>query len=94
MTKSKCKMSSDSYMEKQSIPTPKQLAMVLNGYRKKLKLTQKQAAENVGLFPKTISALENSPDSSSIASLFKLLSALGLELVLKPRSTERNDGEW
>ena len=87
-------MSSDSYMEKQSIPTPKQLAMVLNGYRKKLKLTQKQAAENVGLFPKTISALENSPDSSSIASLFKLLSALGLELVLKPKSTGRSGGEW
>ncbi len=87
-------MNNDSYMEKHSIRTPGQLAMVLNGYRKKLKLTQKQAAENVGLFPKTISALENCPDRSSIASLFKLLSALGLELVLKPSSTERTGGEW
>jgi HTH-type transcriptional regulator/antitoxin HipB len=94
MIKTECKMSNDSYMEKQSIRTPLQLAMVLSGYRKKLKLTQKQAAENVGLFPKTISALENSPDSSSIASLFKLLSALGLELVLKPKSTVHNNGEW
>ncbi|MEI7788056.1 MAG: helix-turn-helix domain-containing protein [Chlorobiaceae bacterium] len=81
-------------MEKQAIRTPMQLAMVLSGYRKKLKLTQKQAGENVGLFPKTISALENSPDDSSIASLFKLLSALGLELVLKPKSIGRNGGEW
>jgi hypothetical protein len=38
--------------------------------------------------------LENSPDGSSIAGLFKLLSALGLELVLKPKSTERSGGEW
>jgi HTH-type transcriptional regulator/antitoxin HipB len=81
-------------MEKQSIRTPMQLAMVLGGYRKKLKLTQKQASEKVGLYPKTISALENSPETSSIESLFKLLSALGLELVLKPKSTGRTEGEW
>ena len=87
-------MSSESYMEKQAVRTPMQLARVLNGYRKKLNLTQKQAGEKVGMFPKTISALENSPDNSSIASLFKLLSALGLELVLKPKNGERNDGEW
>lgn len=87
-------MSNDSYMEKQAIRTPMQLAMVLSGYRKTLKLTQKQAGDKVGLFPKTISALENSPDGSSIASLFKLLSALGLELVLKPKSTVRSGGDW
>jgi HTH-type transcriptional regulator/antitoxin HipB len=71
-----------------------QLAMVLNGFRKKRKLTQKQAAEKVGLLPKSISAMENHPEKSSLESLFKLLSALGLELVIKPKRTGQSDGEW
>ena len=87
-------MSNNSYMEKQAIRMPMQLAMALSGYRKTLKLTQKHAGDKVGLFPKTISALENSPDGSSLASLFKLLSALGLELVLKPKSIACSGGEW
>lgn len=81
-------------MESQSIRTPMQLAMVLGGFRKKLKMTQKQASLKVGLYPKSISALENSPETSSIESLFKLLSALGLELVLKSKSLGSSDGEW
>lgn len=40
----------------------------------------------VGLLPKTISALDSDPRRSSVASLFKLLSTLDLELVLKPKS--------
>jgi HTH-type transcriptional regulator / antitoxin HipB len=71
-----------------------QLAMVLNGFRKKRKLTQKQAAEKVGLLPKSISAMEHHPEKSSLESLFKLLSALGLELVIKPKRTGQSDGEW
>jgi HTH-type transcriptional regulator/antitoxin HipB len=81
-------------MNEQSIRTPMQLAMVLNGFRKKRKLTQKQAAEKVGLLPKSISAMENHPEKSSLESLFKLLSALGLELVIKPKRTGQSDGEW
>ena len=39
--------------------------------------------------------MENNPDGSSIASLFKLLSALGLEPVLRPKgSAGLSDGEW
>ena len=77
--------------------TPHQLAQVLRGQRKALGFTQKQVADLVGLFPKTISALESTPDRSRIDSLFKLLSALGLELVLRPRSAvaEPTDNvEW
>lgn len=64
---------------------PKQLAAQLRGQRQFLHLTQKQAASLVGLLPKTISALESSPERCSVASLFKLLSALGLELTLRPK---------
>ncbi|MEJ7747361.1 MAG: helix-turn-helix domain-containing protein, partial [Luteimonas sp.] len=66
--------------------TPKQLASVLRGQRRASKLTQKQAAALVGLLPKTISAFESEPGRGSVDSLFKLLSALGLELVLQSKT--------
>ena len=82
-------------MMEQTVRMPMQLANVLQENRKKLKLTQKQAGEKVGLLPKTISAMENNPEGSSISSLFKLLSALGFEPVLHPKgSAGLSDGEW
>lgn len=64
---------------------PDQLGKILRGRRRSLNLTQKEAAELVGLLPKTISALENRPESSSVDTLFKYLSALELEMRLQPR---------
>lgn len=69
-----------------TIHTPGQLAQVLRGQRMAQGLTQKAASEPVGLLAKTISKLEAKPESSSVASLFKLLSALNLELVLRPKA--------
>jgi HTH-type transcriptional regulator/antitoxin HipB len=77
--------------------TPDQLATVLRGQRQASKLTQKQAADLVGMLAKTISALESDPGRCSINSLYKLLSALGLELVLRPKSSTKpatNQLEW
>ena len=78
--------------------TPRQMAQALKGWRKSRKLTQAQAAERVGLLPKTISSLESAPDASTLASLFKLLSALDLELVIRSKAMGANDkaskGEW
>lgn len=77
------------------IRTPNQLAMLLQGYRKQLHLTQKQTADKVGLLAKTVSALENDPEGVTISSLFKLLSALDLEMVLQPKvAAKSNKGEW
>lgn len=77
------------------IRTTQQLAMVLQGYRKQSGLTQKQAGSKVGLLPKTISGLESNPDNSGIASLFKLLSTLDLELILQPKkSNSASREEW
>lgn len=66
--------------------TPDQLSALLRGRRQAIRLTQKQAAALVGLLPKTISALESHPGRSSVDSLFRLLSALGLEMVLQPKA--------
>lgn len=75
--------------------TPEQLAIVLRGQRRARKLTQKQAADLVGLLPKTISAMESEAERASVGTLYKLLSALDLELVLQPKSDGVTSGsEW
>lgn len=67
--------------------TPQQLAQVLRAQRARKQLTQALAGRNVGLLQKTISALEQKPEKSSIESLYRLLSALGLELVIREKPT-------
>jgi HTH-type transcriptional regulator / antitoxin HipB len=68
--------------------TPEQLGAVLRARRRQLGLTQAVAGARVGLRPKTLSALEVNPAPSSIRTLFRALSALGLEIVLRPRQRE------
>lgn len=75
-----------------TIRTPAQLAQVLRGQRMAQGLTQKAAGEPVGLLPKTVGRLESAPDRSTVESLFKLLSALNLELVIRPKSKQTS--EW
>ena len=74
--------------------TPSQLGQTLRGQRKSQQLTQKDAAKMVGLLPKTISKLELATETATIESLFKLLSALELELVVRARSANAQDKEW
>lgn len=74
--------------------TPTQLGQVLRGQRKSQKLTQKEAAQVVGLLPKTISKLELATETATIESLFKLLSALQIELVIRSKSQESPNREW
>ncbi len=81
-------------MKSQAVRTPMQLARLLNGQRKERGLSQKTAAAKVGMAPKTISALENHPDGSTIASLFKLLSALDLEILLQQKLYVEDKEFW
>jgi HTH-type transcriptional regulator/antitoxin HipB len=73
--------------------TPRQLAQVLRGYRKSRQLTQAQAARLGGLLQKTVSNLELVPERTSVESLFKLFSALNLELVLREKSAPSRPDE-
>lgn len=74
--------------------TPKQLGQTLRGQRKSQQLTQKDAARAVGLLPKTVSKLELATETATIESLYKLLSALQLDLVVRSRSPDTKDTEW
>lgn len=79
---------------KTTAQTPKQLGQILKGQRKSQALTQQKTADRVGLLPKTISKLELDTETSTIESLYKLLSALELELVVQSKSQESSDKEW
>jgi HTH-type transcriptional regulator / antitoxin HipB len=55
--------------------------------------------DRVGLRQETVSAFENKPDNTKLATLFKLLAALDLELqiVLRGTANKANSGwdqEW
>jgi HTH-type transcriptional regulator/antitoxin HipB len=78
------------------ISTLQTLSGMIRDYRNKQNMTQGQIARLVGIKQSTVSAIENSPDSCKISTLFKVLSALKLEIHLVPRKTDTDsDGvEW
>lgn len=80
-------------MKDYSIKTPQQLGAVLEGYRKNQGLTQTAVGSKVGLAQSVVSSLEKSPQRAGLARIFKLLAALDLEIVVRPRGTGRKT-EW
>lgn len=62
------------------IHLPKDLALKVINQRKKLKLSQADVADLVGLKQKTISAFENKPERTKLETLFLILSAVELDI--------------
>ncbi len=71
------------------ITSPDMLAQSLKNARRHRHLTQQGTADLIGIKQATVSAFENHPERSRLETLFKLLSALELELHV----TERNRPE-
>lgn len=69
------------------VRTSQQLPGLLQAFRKQTGMTQAEAAVRLGVTQQTMSALERNAEKVSAARLMKLLSILGVELVL------RKDGE-
>lgn len=77
------------------IRTPTQLKTVLRSLRRAQGLNQSEFGRKVGLSQERISAIENHPERVTTDQLLTLLMALGMELVIKPRSLEANPpGNW
>jgi len=70
------------------IRTPAQLGPILKSRRQQRCLTQSSAASRVGLKQTTVSAVESDALRTSVGTLYKLLSALDLELVLRDKHAE------
>lgn len=81
------------------IHSPHELALLIKHQRKKLQLSQTDVGALVGLKQKTISAIENTPDNVRLNTLFRVLSALNVDMKLTPKqpsssSTTAWDDEW
>ena len=72
------------------IKTPAQLKVALRSLRHAKGLNQSEFGRKVGLSQERISAIENHPERVTTDQLLTLLMALGMELVIKPRSVESN----
>ncbi|WP_131782834.1 helix-turn-helix domain-containing protein [Legionella gresilensis] len=62
------------------IHSPRELAIFIKNQRKKLKLSQQEVANLVGLKQKTISAIENDSENIKLSTLFRILSALEVDI--------------
>lgn len=63
--------------------TPAQLGQILRNCRKRQDLSQAEAGSRVGLKQGTVSVIESGSAGMSVESLYKILSALGLELIVR-----------
>jgi HTH-type transcriptional regulator / antitoxin HipB len=77
-------------MSEQIARTPKQVGHALRRRRRSQDLTQKNLGEKTGLRQATISGLEGGEPGTQLRTLFDLITALDLELVIRPRTRASN----
>ncbi|KAI9132697.1 helix-turn-helix domain-containing protein [Acaryochloris sp. CCMEE 5410] len=82
-----------------NISSPTVLAEYARDRRKRMGLNQSEVGDRTGVRQVTVSAFENRPASTKLETLFKLLSALELELQVVPKEQASNanqgwDEEW
>ena len=71
-----------------AVTLPSQLAAALKSARLAAGLSQDALAARIGTTQRVVSQLENAPDGRTLATLFRALSGLGLELRVAPRPTD------
>jgi HTH-type transcriptional regulator / antitoxin HipB len=77
------------------VRTPRQLGQALKDCRKRRGLTQSAVGAKVGLKQGTVSVMERHDVTATVETLYKALSALGLELVLRDKSSpDALRNEW
>ena len=70
-----------------TVRTAEQLPALLQGFRKQAGLTQAETALRLGVTQQTLSVLERNAEKVSAVRLMRLLSILGVELVLRKDGT-------
>ena len=75
------------------ITNARQLSTFMKDVRLTQKLSQGKVAGKVGIRQDTVSNFELHPDTTKLETLFKILSALELELTVQPRNTSGTDSD-
>ena len=82
------------YMNDFTIKNPKQLGAVLRGYRNSKKLSQQGVGAKAALPQPIVSKIESNSGRIALTRLLKVLAALDLELVVRPKSKKNTSTEW
>ena len=73
-------------MDEFTVRTTEQLPLLLKAFRKNAKLTQAEVALRLGVTQQTVSAMERNAETVSAERLMKLMSILGVDLVLRSKA--------
>lgn len=73
--------------------SPQSLGEALRAARKKKGMSQKEIGKSVGIDQPSISTIERGESSVRVDTLFRLLAALDMELVIQPRQKSLNQRE-
>ncbi len=82
------------------IRTEQQLSLLLRSFRQARGMTQAELARALGVTQQTASDLERNASAASVSRLLRMLSALGVELVLRDKqaasdaATQRTPTDW
>ena len=80
---------------RQLITNPGQVAEILRGRRKALRVPQHELATKLGIIQSRLSALEGDATGMTLDRFILLAKLLGLELVLQDmEGAPRNQAEW
>jgi HTH-type transcriptional regulator/antitoxin HipB len=70
------------------------LAATIKEKRREKALSQREVGRLVGVRQATISKLENSPGSTKLETLFRVMSVLGVGLCVEDKFAQEKNGEW
>lgn len=65
--------------------SPQSLGLILRSVRKMKGLSQTEAGKSVGIDQTTMSKIEGGESNTRIDTLFRLLAALDMEMIVRPR---------
>lgn len=80
----------------QIVYSPKSLGMAIQRQRRAKKLNQEEVGKPFKLVQSTISTVEQGFPGTQISTLFRVLAALDLEMVIRSKKSAmlKNDGDW
>ena len=78
----------------QKATSPSILGQILKSIRVKKGLNQQQAGKLVGMTQAMVSRIERGESNARIDTLFRLLAALDMEMIVQPREKAQNEGGW
>lgn len=70
--------------------SPQSLGEALRATRKKKGMSQREVGKSVGIDQPSMSKIERGESSARVDTLFRLLAALEMELVIQPRQKSLN----